>query len=1000
MPTNSVPIVKKSSSLPTILIAGGAGFLGSHLAEKLLETQCRIVAIDNLATGRRSFIQPLTSHPRFTFIDANINNRLPKEIESVNYVFHLAALEVYLSGRKEISLDTLLTNALGTKNLLSLAKKSNAKFLLASSIDVYRGLLSSQNLEDYFGATPEEERRFAHAEAKRFAEALVWESFETDKLNARIVRLGEIYGPRMHLKSSGTLGRLLEELLTGQDLTVYGEGLEKEYYTHVSDVVRGIVEAAFSTNTTGKIYPVTTLEPTTPLELVYLLKEVVGEDLRVIFKPPLEKTLLAEPKVIDGEQQRELGWEPKISLKEGILEVLKEQRIEVEEKPATTPRRRSGQAVAPKLIPEKEKKKEEKKKEEKIETKMIKLSQLWERVKEKKLTRAVPLAAFLALTYFAFFPGLSLALNSYSGYRKLTSFKQNLKELNLEKAEENALSAEANLKSAGRNLENLSWLLSLARQGRAKKSLAHLFQAGAFLSSALGYETRGVKPLSDAVLNLVAQDSTELQTTNLNEAAAALTEAQEKILLAEAHLKKADPKIFGGRLEKYYLLLENTTAGLKEATPMIKTLTTALPEILGAESPKTYLLIFQNSNELRPTGGFIGSYGKLILSKGQIDRLVVDDVYNLDGLLETKGIEIEPPEPLKEHLGVSRWLLRDANWSPDFPTASEQIRNLYSLATGGKVDGIIALDLELVQKLLGLTGSVYLAQFNESIGAENFFEKTEFYSEADYFSGSPQKKTFLSLLSAKLLEKILKLETQDFGRLGQIIRNSLTERHLLIYFPEGEVANLLALKNWDGRIRTSDGDYLMVVDTNVGATKANYYVKRNLNYAIKNVDRQGTWEATSTINYVHGAASNTWPGGAYKNYVRIYVPKGCVLKKVARSSEGVDTKALDITEEIDQTEESGKTVWGTVFTLNAGKSLSLTFTYDLPPEKGLDLKTNSYSLLVQKQPGTVADPLTVDFLTPFGRTLVEAPEGSKRIGDLWRYSGNLREDRELLYVLE
>lgn len=332
MLNNSVPTIKKSSSLPTILIAGGAGFLGSHLAERLLETQCRVIAIDNLATGQRNFTQGLATHPRLSFINTDINEKLPEEVESVDHIFHLASLEVYLSGRKETSLDALLTNALGTRNLLELAKASKAKFLLCSSIDVYRGLLSSQNLENYFGATPRQERRFVHAEAKRFAEALTWESFETDGLDARIVRLGEIYGPRMDLKSSGTLGRLLEELQTGQDLTVYGEGLEKEYYTHVEDVVTGIIKACFSPNTVGKIYSVTTIEPTTPLELVYLLKEVVGKDLRVVFKPPPEKTPLAESKVIDGESQRELGWEPKITLKEGVLSVLKEEEVKIEKK--------------------------------------------------------------------------------------------------------------------------------------------------------------------------------------------------------------------------------------------------------------------------------------------------------------------------------------------------------------------------------------------------------------------------------------------------------------------------------------------------------------------------------------------------------------------------------------------------------------------------------------------------------------------------------------------
>ncbi len=602
------------------------------------------------------------------------------------------------------------------------------------------------------------------------------------------------------------------------------------------------------------------------------------------------------------------------------------------------------------------------------------------------------------LTYFTLFPGASLAFNAYSGCKNLVNFEQSIKNLDLEAAEGNARAAEERLSSSGRNLNDLSWLFSLVGQSSQKKSLAYLFQAGAFLSSALEQETRGVRPLANATLNIVSQNPTELQTTDLNGASAALTEAQEKTLLAEAHLKKADPHIFGGRLAQKFELLEEVTAALKETTPLIKTLTLELPEILGSESPRTYLLVFQNSNELRPTGGFIGSYGKLILNKGQIEKLVVDDVYNLDGLLETKGIDIEPPEPLKEHLGVSRWLMRDANWSPDFPTSAEQITNFYSQAMGDNIDGVLGLDLSVVQNLLELTGPIYLAQFNESITAENFFEKTEFYSEAGYYSGSPQKKTFLSLLSAKLLEKVLQLEAESFGQLAQIVKNSLVERHLLVYLPGGGVEKILAQKNWDGGVRSFTGDYLMVIDANVGATKANYYVKRNLNYALKNTDRQGGWEGVLTVNYVHGAASNAWPGGAYKNYLRVYVPKGSVLTKVERSSEGVDTKALDITSEVDQTEENGKAVFGTVFTLDAGKSLSVTFTYDLPTSNLAAEK--SRSLLIQKQSGTVADPLTIDFLKPFGKEVVSAPEGSKRLGDLWRYSDNLRQDREILYTLK
>jgi len=980
MPRTTSPVIRKSSSLPTALIAGGAGFLGSHLAEKLLQNKCRVVVVDNLSTGRRSFIQPLIPHPRFLFFDVDIRKDLPREIESVDYIFHLAALEVHLSGRREISLESLLTNAWGTRNLLRLAKKSQAKFLLASSIDVYRGVLSSESFENYFGATPEEERKFIHAEAKRFAEALTWEAFEKDGLDARIVRLGEVYGPRMDFSSAGTLGRLLQELLGKRELIVYGEGLEKEYYTHVNDVVRGIIKAAFLENTAGKIFPITTLEPVTPLELVYLLREISGEDLRVVFKPSPHKTPLSELKVVDGNLQRELQWKPKIPLREGIAEVLREARPAKREK---KPRVIQKIAVG--------------KKEKESKSRVWR----WPRLPRpsQKVLRFLGAAVLLAFGSLTLLPSMSLAFNVYSARRGTLQLEKDLRKLDLERAEQDAIRVGENLRSANQDLDKLRWVFALLGKSRQERSLGNFLQAASFLFQAVSYEVRGVQPLSTAFLNLLASGS-ELSPTEITSATSDFTEAQERILLAEAHLKKTDPQHLTRWLSGYHSHLEKTIRHLRENTPLLKTVALSLPELLGSKTKKTYLLIFQNSNELRPTGGFIGSYGKLVLNRGRVDKLVVDDVYNIDGLLETKGVEIPPPAPLRDHLGVSRWLLRDANWSPDFPTAAEQIRHFYSLATGEQADGVIALDLQFVRELLSLVGPVYLAQFNETIDAQNFFEKAEFYSEANYFPGSPQKKTFLSLLSAKLLEKVFKLDAEGLVRLAQVAGRSLSEKHLLLFLPKSEISSLLAARGWDGGMRQEKGDYLMVVDANVGATKANYYVKRSLNYAVRNIDRRGTLEAELTLHYVHGAASNTWPGGAYKNYLRVYVPQGSVLKRVERSSEGVDSKALEITSEVDQTEEGGKTVFGTVFTLDAGRSLSLTFTYNLPEEVSLSAKENTYNLLLQKQAGTTADPLTVDFLKPFGRDVVSAPEGAKRIGDLWRWSGNLRVDRELRYELQ
>lgn len=1004
MAVKSAPVIKKSPSLPTILIAGGAGFLGAGLAKKLIETRCRVVVADNLTTGRRSSISPLLSHPRFVFIESDINQKLPPEIESIDYIFQLAAHELYLTGRKDINWDAILTNALGTRNLLNLAKSSHARFILASTIDIYQGLVSSENLKNYFGATSQQERQFSHTEAKRFAEALVWEFFEKDKIDARIVRLGEIFGPQMDLNSSGTLGRLLSEILTSQDLTIYGEGLEKEYYTHIDDVIEGLIKAAFQKNTSGKIYSLTSLSPTTPLELVYLLKEISGRDLRVVFKPPLPVAALLETRIIDGESQGELGWQPKISLEEGLREVLAEKGITAP--PPSIPEEEPSNNVPPKtktavgLF--------EKGQKHHLRPPEATPSPRWFSGRFRPLTllskaRFVKIGAALALAaslWFLIYPTAGLIFNLYHSQKGLANLRQSAAGVNLEQAATQAEVLGKHLYTSNQHLERLSWLLTTLRKTNQKKTLKNLLNSATFFVSAVEHETKGLKPLVNTALNLTHKDGGKAQVPDTEQADDDLAKAQEEILLAEAYFKSIEAASFGKRLQEPASLLGESILRLKELNPIVRTLTDALPEIFGFDGPKTYLLVFQNSNELRPTGGFIGSYGKLVIKNGKIDQLLVDDVYNVDGVLEAKGIELEPPEPLKEHLGISLWLMRDANWDPDFTKSGEQIKTFYNLATGEEVAGVIALDLEVIKEVLGLTGPVYLAQFNESISTDNFFEKTEFYSEAGYFEGSPQKKAFLSLLSARLLEKVLKLEPENTAAAARILKKSLQERHLLIYYPHSNLAELAAEKYWDGGIKTSEGDYLMIVDANVGATKANYYVKRSLNYAVSNTDRQGTLEGELTVNYVHGAASNTWPGGAYKNYLRVYTPQGSTLKRVERSEEGVDRKALEITDEVTKSVENGKTVFGTVFTLDAGKSLRLTFTYELPPTINLGLSSQTYRLVAQKQPGTVADPLTIDFLTPFGHQVSKAPEGAKRVGNLWRYSGNLREDRELEFILD
>ena len=254
---------------PRVLIAGGAGFLGALLSQKLIDCGFEVLVLDDFSSGKKENLKDLYSHKRFKFIACDINKKFPEEIAQgpPDFIFHLARFEVRssVSGNQ---LSTLLTNALGTKNLLDLAKKTRARFLLASPV-IPKSRDSGVN---------------SFSDAKRFAEALVWEYAREFNLNVRVVKLAEVYGPGADLSATGTLGRLIKELLSGSDLTIYGDGLGKAHYVYVDDAVSSLSWAMFSSGTLGKSFLVSPPEPVTDLELAYMVRKFSLPQTKIVFR--------------------------------------------------------------------------------------------------------------------------------------------------------------------------------------------------------------------------------------------------------------------------------------------------------------------------------------------------------------------------------------------------------------------------------------------------------------------------------------------------------------------------------------------------------------------------------------------------------------------------------------------------------------------------------------------------------------------------------------------
>jgi dTDP-glucose 4,6-dehydratase len=304
-----------------ILITGGSGFIGSHLCDRLLADGHEIIAMDNLSTGSVDHIAHLAGHERFHFIHHDVTNYIFIE-GSLDAVLHLASLPSpvdYLN----YPIQTLKVGALGTHKALGLALEKGARFLLASTSEVYGDPLIHPQHEDYWGNVNPIGPRGVYDESKRFAEALTMAYHRTHGVDTRIVRIFNTYGPRMRMDDGRVVPNFVCQALRGDPLTVYDSGSRTRSFCYVSDMVDGLVRLLHSDETT----PVNMGNPDemTILEFAHEVLELTGSRSPIEFVTPTDERTADDPKVRCpdiSKARRVLGWGPKMLLEEGLQHVV------------------------------------------------------------------------------------------------------------------------------------------------------------------------------------------------------------------------------------------------------------------------------------------------------------------------------------------------------------------------------------------------------------------------------------------------------------------------------------------------------------------------------------------------------------------------------------------------------------------------------------------------------------------------------------------------------
>ena len=383
--------------------------------------------------------------------------------------------------------------------------------------------------------------------------------------------------------------------------------------------------------------------------------------------------------------------------------------------------------------------------------------------------------------------------------------------------------------------------------------------------------------------------------------------------------------------------LATATNLLNEVVP----LTQLLPSLAGYPQESNFLVLLQNNDELRPTGGFIGTYGIMTIKDGEPGNIVTEDVYHLDMPCIGK-LTLTPPDPIKKYMGVDYWWLRDANFSPDFPSSAKQVESMFmaeSACAGKPVikpTAIIAINPGLISDLLSLVGPITVD--NTTYDSSNFQPLLQYTVEVAYVDKnitSWNRKEVINAVVSELKKRLMSLPTKRLPEVLNILQENIAKRNLQIYFDNNEQEQIAQGLNLTGEIKQSASDYLMVVDANLAAFKSDSVMKKNISYQIQKAGAQ--LKATVQLTYKHEGGFD-WRTTRYRSYTRIYAPLGSKL---------INNSGLDDFSVTDDT-ALGKTVFGFFWTIEPSKEKSVSISYTLPT----NISPRNYNLYFQKQSGS------------------------------------------------
>lgn len=970
---------KKLPNRPTTLIVHGANNVGEKLIELLSTQKTNIIVADEFTRQNKDLIKRIKNNYDIKTYDISAIKNIQKDIKRIDYIYIL--LDRYLVSFDEINSKKFLSETNTIDEVFKLALKKNSKVLLTSTIDLHRKISSHKADNTHKLSEVSKKNLYSMVELQKYAENLAAEYHDQGAMNIRIARLGNIIGEGMRLDLHNTFVEMIKEAVTKPRIQIKGEGLDYSYYVHILDAVYGLIKALFSNKTNGEVFSLSYPKEISSLNLAYRILEKNPNAEEIEFKESDED----EPQQIyvPAQNLSKLGWKPKIEFEQALVESLQYAYDQYGKTWENDPTKEDLDKNKDKSKP----KKQPKHSSEKVTpfgeivlaaSKPFKklgerISSTFYKIKGAKLTRQqivkISIWGVISLVFYIFILSpvfqalIGGGLTYYYGKKAYTQASQ----LNIVSAQKELEKTSKYSDLMNNGIRRLKWLSVIPGLDTYYSDLASISSSTDHLVDGAYFMAKGAEPYTSYIkefqpitnfeqeLGGGSQEYTEYLEA-MEEEREYIDRADVELSLASETLRNIDISKYPESIESRLQFLVDKTNETQRSVDDLNDFKDFIPNLLGKDGRKTYVILFQNPMELRSTGGWLTSYAVVGIERGQVREMRVNDVYEADGRLEQT---VEPPESMQNALDLDEWNLSLSNWSPDYPESAEAAEYFLKLEDEiVEADGVIAVDLEYVRNLIDVWGEIEVPGETEPTTSDNIYDKVV-EIHRNFTPGSTNKPVYLSNLANQIVQKLLGSDKSKWPEIAKTTAENLEEKHLLIYLDDIDAQQYIEDNNWGGKLETST-NMIYPVEWNNGGNKANHFLDRSMHVESNIVD-ENTIQQKLTISYKNRSTEDRYPEGPYENYIRVYLPSNIELTRIS----GIDQTSISRTSTDSMSVVSG---WVEVpiqsnYEISISYKMSRNNIADFPivNEAGGDI---SYKLNLVKQPGIESIPVTLEISYP------------------------------------